>query len=42
MFYDLEKHFGSFGSFYLVRYQRGFFIANPLYATEPHADGQKV
>ena len=31
MFYDIEKHFGSFGSFYLIKYIKGFYIANPPY-----------
>ena len=31
LFYDIERHFGSYGSFYLMKYKRGFFIANPPY-----------
>lgn len=31
LFYDIEKHFGSYGSFYLMKYIRGFYIANPPY-----------
>lgn len=33
LFYDIEKHFGSYGNFYLVKYIRGFYIANPPYET---------
>ena len=33
LFYDIEKNFGSYGNFYLVKYIRGFFIANPPYET---------
>ena len=34
LYYDLEKHFGSLGSFYNVKYIKGFFIANPPYEEE--------
>ena len=34
LFYDIEKDFGSYGSFYLMKYERGFFIANPPYENE--------
>lgn len=34
LFYDIEKDFGSYGSFYLMKYERGFFIANPPYESE--------
>lgn len=33
LFYDIERHFGSFGNFYLVKYTKGFYIANPPYET---------
>lgn len=32
LFYDIEKYFGSFGSFYLVNFKKGFYIANPPYS----------
>jgi hypothetical protein len=31
MFYDIEKDFGSYGNFYLIKYIKGFYIANPPY-----------
>lgn len=31
LFYDIERDFGSFGNFYLIKYKRGFYIANPPY-----------
>ena len=31
LFYDIEKKFGSYGSFYLMKYHKGFYIANPPY-----------
>lgn len=31
LFYDIEKYFGSYGSFYLIKYIKGFYIANPPY-----------
>ena len=34
LFYDIDKYFGSFGNYYLVKYNRGFYIANPPY--EPY------
>ena len=34
LFYDIEKYFGSYGNFYLLKFHRGFFIANPPYETE--------
>mgnify|MGYP002701288261 CR=1 FL=1 len=34
LFYDIEKYFGSYGNFYLLKYHLGFFIANPHYETE--------
>lgn len=33
LFYDIEKHFGSFGNFYHLKLIKGFFIANPPYET---------
>lgn len=31
LFYDIEQYFGSFGSFYTLKYHKGFYIANPPY-----------
>ena len=31
LFYDIEKYFGSYGSFYHIKLEKGFFIANPPY-----------
>ena len=34
LFYDIEKYFGSYGSFYHIKYIKGFYIANPPYEPE--------
>ena len=34
LFYDIEKYFGSIGSFYNVEYTKGFFLANPPYESD--------
>ena len=34
LFYDIDSKFGSFGNFNLIKYQKGFFIANPPYENE--------
>ena len=34
LFYDIEKYFNSYGNFYLVKYVKGFYIANPPYNTD--------
>ena len=31
LFWDLEKHFGSYGNFNLLEMKKGFYIANPPY-----------
>ena len=34
LFWDLEKHFGSYGNFNLLEMEKGFYIANPPYEND--------